>query len=425
MNKQGIETIMQAIGKDARNAASHLINITAEQRKKALILMAKYINESVDAIIEANSQDLFRAKKIYMNDALIDRLLMDKTRIYNIGTSLHQIAELDDPVGQIISEWSRPNGINIRKIRTPIGIIGMIYESRPNVTVEASALCIKSGNVAILRGGRDALNTSKALFSCIQKGIIEAGLPEKTIQLITITDHCVVSNMLSGLDGNLDILIPRGGRKLMQRVREEAKIPILSHQEGICHLYVDKSANLTMAKNLIINSKLRRTSICGATETLLIDNQLRLNDIIDIITSLNNQGCEVRICKSLMESITENHKFLAATSSDWGVEFMDSIISVKLVNGIDGAISHIHRYSSGHTDGIIASDTNAVTKFFAEVNSALVMHNISTQFADGGEFGFGGEIGISTGKLHARGPIGAEQLTSFKYHLSGNGQIRY
>lgn len=427
MNERYITAVMMDMGEKARKAVQSLTYTSAEQKNSALLFMAKHIDQGTEAILHANALDLLSATKRGMSGAAVDRLLLDKRRIAGIVTSLYQIAELDDLVGQVMSEWTRPNGINIRRVRTPIGVIGIIYESRPNVTAEASALCIKSGNAVILRGGSDAMETSRTLFSYLKQGLVEAGLPENAVQLVTQTDRGVVGAMLAGLNGNLDILIPRGGRGLIQRVREDAKVPVLDHQDGVCHLYIDKSADLTMAKSLVLNSKLRRTGICGATETLLIDKRLPTEYVTELVTALTDEGCEVRACPEIIAVLNDldaNKRVLPAASSDWGTEFLDAIISVAFVDGVDEAVSHIHRYSSGHTDGIVASDCMVVEKFFSGVNSAIVMHNTSTQFSDGGEFGFGGEIGISTSKLHARGPIGAEQLTTYKYQLYGNGQIR-
>ncbi len=416
----GLHDNLLKMGKDARSASRTLALSPSKQKTQALEAIAKNIRDHQADILAANAKDIEKAKKNGMSAALVDRLLLDEKRISSIADAVHIIAGLPDPVGEIMSEWKRPNGLEIQRVRTPLGVIGVIYESRPNVTADAGALCLKAGNAVILRGGSDSFLSSKAIHEAMVEGLKSAGLPEQSIQFVDTVDRDAVGELLTGLDGNIDVLVPRGGKSLVARVQKEARVPVFSHLEGLCHIYVDKSANLDMAKKIIINAKLRRTGICGAVETILVDQAIA-DKIVPVIIALQQAGCEIRVSDDLLDKIPGAK---LATEADWSTEYLDAIVSIKTVNGVEGAINHINRYSSHHTESIIAEDKKAVDLFFRSLDSAILMHNASTQFADGGEFGFGGEIGIATGKMHARGPIGVEQLTTFQYHVNGNGQIR-
>ncbi len=416
----GLHDNLLKMGKDARSASRTLALSPSKQKTQALEAIAKNIRDHQADILAANAKDIEKAKKNGMSAALVDRLLLDEKRISSIADAVHTIANLPDPVGEIMSEWKRPNGLEIQRVRTPLGVIGVIYESRPNVTADAGALCLKAGNAVILRGGSDSFLSSKAIHEAMVEGLKSAGLPEQSIQFVDTVDRDAVGELLTGLDGNIDVIVPRGGKSLVARVQKEARVPVFSHLEGLCHIYVDKSANLDMAKKIIINAKLRRTGICGAVETILVDKAIA-DKIIPVIIALQQAGCEIRVSDDLLDKIPGAK---LATEADWSTEYLDAIVSIKTVNGVEGAIDHINRYSSHHTESIIAEDKKAVDLFFKSLDSAILMHNASTQFADGGEFGFGGEIGIATGKMHARGPIGVEQLTTFQYHVNGNGQIR-
>jgi glutamate-5-semialdehyde dehydrogenase len=356
-----------------------------------------------------------------MTKAFLDRLALTNPRIDAIIEGLKTIAALPDPVGTVIAEWDRPNGLNIERVRTPLGVIGVIFESRPNVTADAGALCLKSGNAVILRGGSDSVHSARAIHACLVEGLKTAGLPGDAIQIVPVTDRAAVGEMLKGLDGNLDVIVPRGGKTLVARVQDEARVPVFAHLEGIVHVYIDKSAELEKAVSVTLNAKMRRTGICGAAETLLVHKDVVATHLRPIVDALVAKGCEIRGDATVQALIADAKP---ATETDWRTEYEDAIISVKVVEDVDAAIAHIETYSSHHTEAIIAEDPLAVEKFFNHVDSAIVMHNASTQFADGGEFGFGGEIGIATGKMHARGPVGVEQLTSFKYLVRGDGQTR-
>lgn len=411
---------LMTMGKQAQEAARVLATASSQQKTAALSAIAEQIVAQIPEILSENQKDIDAAKKNGMAAALIDRLMLDEKRIRAIADSVRVVQDLVDPVGQIITEWERPNGLKIQRVRTPLGVIGVIYESRPNVTVDAAALCLKSGNAVILRGGSDSFLSSRALHNAITKGLKAAKLPATAVQFVDTTDRAAVGELLQGLNGAVDVIIPRGGKSLVARVQQEARVPVFSHLEGICHTYIDKSANLNMAEKIVINAKLRRTGICGATETILID-RAALDKLVPVIIALQKQGCEIRTTAELLDKIL-NSKL--ANEDDWSTEYLDAIVSVKAVDGVKGAVDHINRYSSHHTEAIIAEDEQAVEWFFHHLDSAILMHNASTQFADGGEFGFGAEIGIATGKMHARGPIGVEQLTTFQYHVIGNGQIR-
>jgi glutamate-5-semialdehyde dehydrogenase len=416
-----ITDVMGQIGRQARSAARALASATAERKYAALIGAAHAVRERRDEILAANAIDMANARAKGMTSAFQDRLLLTEARLDAIADALRAIAELPDPVGRIIAEWDRPNGLHIERVRTPLGVIGVIYESRPNVTADAGALCLKSGNAVILRGGSDSVHSSRALVECLRLGLKQAGLPEDGVQLVPTTDREAVGEMLRGLSGNIDVIVPRGGKSLVARVQSEARVPVFAHLEGLVHVYIDRSADLDKAVSVTLNAKMRRTGICGAAETLLVHRDVLDTHLRPILEALAAKGCEIRgdaVVQSMMATV------LPATEEDWKTEYEDAIISVKMVDSIEAAIDHIEHYSSHHTEAIIAEDPAAVEKFFNEIDSAILVHNASTQFADGGEFGFGGEIGIATGKMHARGPVGVEQLTSFKYRVRGNGQLR-
>jgi glutamate-5-semialdehyde dehydrogenase len=347
--------------------------------------------------------------------------MLDPTRIEGMAKGLEEVAALADPVGSVLAQWTRPNGLKIERVRVPLGVVGIIYESRPNVTADAGALCLKAGNAAILRGGSDSHHSSRAIQVCLARGLREAGLPDAAIQLVPTTDREAVGLMLKGLDGAIDVIVPRGGKSLVARVQEEARVPVFAHLEGLCHTYVDASADLEMAKALVVNAKMRRTGVCGSTETLLVDAAAPAGTLGALIAALLDAGCEVRGDRAAQAA---DARVKAATEQDWSTEYLDAIISVKTVHGVDGAMAHIRTYGSQHTDAILAQDQATADRFLAELDSAIVLHNASTQFADGGEFGMGAEIGIATGRLHARGPVGVEQLTTFKYVVRGAGQVR-
>ena len=420
-DKAAVETLMLELGQKARAAARPLSIASAERKHAALTAMATYIIADMDKILAANALDLENARETGMAASFIDRLTLTETRIRDMANGIRAIAELKDPVGEVIAEWNRPNGLHIERVRTPLGVIGVIYESRPNVTADAGALCLAAGNAVILRGGSDSINSSQAIHACLVRGLKDAGLPEAAIQMVPTTDRAAVGAMLAGLNGNLDVIVPRGGKSLVARVQTEARVPVFAHLEGICHLYIDRSAKLDMAVEIAVNAKMRRTGICGAAETLLVDRACAGTHLKPILDALAAKGCEIRASEEVKALVPT---LKAATEEDWSTEYLDAIISVALVDGIGGAIEHIARYSSNHTEAIVAEDANAVERFFNEIDSAILLHNASTQFADGGEFGMGAEIGIATGKMHARGPVGVEQLTSFKYRVRGNGQVR-
>ena len=416
-----IAELMADIGRRARAAARPLAIATAERKYAALVGMAQAIAAQEQEILDANTIDLANGEENGLAASFMDRLKLTPARIRSMADGIRAIAELRDPIGEVIAEWDRPNGLHIERVRTPLGVIGVIYESRPNVTADAGALCLKAGNPVILRGGSDSANSSAAIHACLVEGLRAAGLPEDAIQLVPTTDRSAVGEMLKGLSGNLDVIIPRGGKSLVSRVQTEARVPVFAHLEGICHLYIDKSANLDMATKIAVNAKMRRTGICGAAETLLVDRAIAPTHLVPILTALREAGCAIRAEAEILKVLPDA---TLATDADWTTEYLDAVLSVKLVDGVAGAIEHIETYSSHHTEAIVAYDTKAVEKFFNEIDSAILLHNASTQFADGGEFGMGAEIGIATGKMHARGPVGVEQLTSFKYRVRGSGQVR-
>ncbi|MBL4617667.1 MAG: glutamate-5-semialdehyde dehydrogenase [Robiginitomaculum sp.] len=412
---------MQKMGLLAKAASQQLRLASATQRSLAISLAAEKIDLNKDKIIAANQRDVKRAKQNQLSSAFIDRLLLDGQRITDIVDTLNNIATQPDPLGKELDSWSQPNGLQFRKVAVPLGVIGIIYESRPNVTADAAALCLRSGNAVILRGGSDALQTSLAIFDCLKYGIITAELPPASVQIITHNDRAAVGYLLGGLQGNLDLVIPRGGKSLVARVQQDARVPVLSHLEGICHVYVHQQADPQMAVKLVLNSKMRRVGICGAAECLLIDKDCAEDILPLIVDELIEAGCELRGDEKA-QSI--DNRIIAAKKSDWGKEFLAPIMAVRVVKGIEEATEYINKYGSGHTDSIVTENPDIATLFQSHVDSAIVLHNASTQFADGGEFGFGAEIGIATGKLHARGPVGATQLTSYNYQVSGSGQQR-
>jgi len=415
-----LHDMMTAIGERARVAARALAQADTTSKNKALIIAARELRSNKQQLLNENEKDMVAAKDKGISTALLDRLLLDGDRIESMAKGLQAIAQLDDPIGAITGTWQRPNGLEINRVRIPLGVIGVIYESRPNVTADAGALCLKSGNAAILRGGSESFYSSAAILGCLKTGLVEAGLPEASLQRVPSTDRACVGEMLTMSD-TIDVIIPRGGKSLIERITKESRIPLFKHLDGICHTYIHGHANLEMAKKIVVNAKMRRTGICGATETVIIDKDIEADILPSLVSELKNAGCEVRgddqarrICPDL----------IPATADDWDTEYLDKILSIKTVNGIDEAIGHIAQHSSEHTESIISEAEDAQEKFLNEVDSAIVMVNASTQFADGGEFGMGAEIGISTGKFHARGPVGLEQLTSHKYLVRGNGQCR-
>ena len=418
---QSTATLMARIGLAAKAAKPALAVAPRAAKDAALTVAAKALRARANDVIAANALDLARARAEGKPAAYIDRLALDAGRIEGIAKSLEDIAALDDPVGSTIAQWVRPNGLQISRVRVPIGVIGIIFESRPNVTADAGALALKAGNAAILRGGSDSLASSQAIHACLVEGLRAAGLPEAAIQLVPTVVREAVGLMLSGLDGAIDVIVPRGGKSLVSRVQTEARVPVFAHLEGICHVYVDKAADLDMARTILINSKLRRTGICGSAETLLVDRAAKDRLLTPLVAELLAAGCEVR---GDAETLAVDTRVKSASEADWSTEYLDAIISAKVVDGVDGAIDHIARYGSNHTETIVTSDEATAERFLTRVDSAIVLHNASTQFADGAEFGMGAEIGIATGKLHARGPVGVEQLTTFKYVVRGKGQVR-
>ena len=416
-----LASVMAGIGRDARAAARVLALAPAAQKSEALARMAAALRADAKRILAASADDLAEAQKNGVSGAFLDRLTLSDSRIEAMASGIEVIRDLADPVGTVMDDWTRPNGLEIERVRVPLGVVGIVYESRPNVTADAGALCLKAGNAAILRGGSDSARSSRAIHAALQRGLREAGLPEAAIQLVPTRDRAAVGMMLSGLDGNIDVLVPRGGKSLVARVQTEARIPVFAHLEGVCHVYVDGAASLEMAKSIVLNAKMRRTGVCGAAETLLVDRACARTHLKPLIQMLLEAGCEVRGDEAVR---TADQRVKPARDEDWPAEYLDAIIAAKVVDGVDGAIEHIERFGSHHTDAIVTDDHAAAQKFLAEVDSAIVLHNASTQFADGGEFGFGAEIGIATGRLHARGPVGVEQLTTFKYRLRGSGQIR-
>ncbi len=417
----GLEALMLDMGKRARAAAQPLMLASGQTKSAALSAMSQSLIVNMNTILAANHIDMTNGQEAGLTPAILDRLRLDENRVRAMADGIRAIAELKDPIGEVIASWQRPNGLQIERVRTPLGVIGVIYESRPNVTADAGALCLKAGNPVILRGGSDSVNSSSAIHACLVEGLKSAELPEDCIQRVPVTDRAAVGEMLKGLGGNLDVIVPRGGKSLVERVQRDARVPVFAHLEGICHIYVDATADLAMARNIVVNAKMRRTGVCGSAETLLIDRAIASTHLTPILADLATKGCEIRGSAEIVASFKGA---IPATEQDWSTEYLDAIISVKLVDGISGAIEHINRYSSHHTEAVITETPSVAERFFNEIDSAILLHNASTQFADGGEFGMGAEIGIATGKMHARGPVGIEQLTSFKYRIHGTGQTR-
>jgi glutamate-5-semialdehyde dehydrogenase len=416
-----VAELMQGMGEAARSAAQVLAFATTEQKNRALTAAAASLRASCAGVLAANQADMRAAAELRLTPALLDRLRLDEVRVEAIARGLEDIAQLKDPIGVRLAEWRRPNGMQIQRIAVPLGVVGIIYESRPNVTADAGALCLKSGNAVILRGGSESTLSSAAIHACLEQGLAAAELPAVSIQLVPTADRAAVGQMLSGLAGNIDVIVPRGGKSLIARVRQDARVPVIGHLEGVCHVYVDRSADLQMAVRIAVNAKMRRTGVCGAAETLLVDRGSAATHLGPLVRALLDAGCEVR-GDALTAQVDARVK--PAAEQDWYSEYLDAIIAVRVVDDVDAAIAHIARYGSQHTECIVADDAAAAERFLTRVDSAIVLHNASTQFADGGEFGMGAEIGISTDKFHARGPVGVEQLTSYKYLVRGSGQIR-
>jgi glutamate-5-semialdehyde dehydrogenase len=413
--------VMRDIGVKARKAAGSLALSPASQRNAALFAMAKAIRKDALTIFAANSRDLEVARKKDLKASFVDRLTLTPARIEAMARGLEDIAALPDPVGKVQAKWTRPNCMEISRVAVPIGVIGIIFESRPNVTADAGALCLKSGNAAVLRGGSDSFQSATAIAACLSSGLVEAGLDAYCIQMVPTADRTAVGDMLTGLEGHLDLIVPRGGKSLVARVQSDARVPVFSHLEGICHVYVDGEADLAMAQSIVLNAKMRRTGVCGSAETVLVDKSVSERALPILIRTLLAAGCEIRGDETCMK-VDANVK--PATEEDWSSEYLDAIVSMKVVDGVDAAMQHIAKYGSQHTDAVVTENSAVAEQFLNTVDSAIVLHNVSTQFADGGEFGFGAEIGIATGKMHARGPVGVEQLTTFKYQIRGSGQIR-
>ena len=416
-----VAAVMGDIGQRAKVAARRLALASTADKDRALAAMTEALRASCAAILAANAEDVAEAGAAGATSAFVDRLTLDDARVAAMADGVETVARLADPVGIVADAWTRPNGMRIERVRVPLGVVGVIYESRPNVTADAGVLCLKAGNAAILRGGSESFRSGRAIHAALVSGLRAAGLTEDAIQLVPTRDRAAVGLMLAGLEGAVDVIVPRGGKGLVGRVQAEARVPVFAHLEGNCHVYVDKAADLDMAKRIVLNAKMRRTGVCGAAETLLVDRAAAEADLKPLVTTLLDAGCEVRGDR---ETQSADARVKPATEDDWSTEFLDAIIAVKVVDGVDEAIAHVERYGSHHTDAIVTADQTAADKFLAQVDSAIVLHNASTQFADGGEFGFGAEIGIATGRMHARGPVGVEQLTTFKYRVLGSGQTR-
>ena len=420
-SETSLADMMIGMGKRARAASMRLSHLTAKDRSRGLLSMADALETSQDDILKSNALDMQQAKQKQLSDAMLDRLLLTPERMRSMSGAVRMIAGLPDPVGETIANWTVPSGLDISRVRTPLGVIGIIYESRPNVTADASALCLRSGNAAILRAGSESLNSALAIATALRSGLEGAGLPADALQLVGTREREAVGHMLSGLDGNLDVVVPRGGKGLVERVQKDARIPVIGHLEGLCHIYIDADADPQKAIDIAFNAKMRRTGVCGAMETLLINEAVAARLLPAIAAPLRDAGCELRgdaQAKALLPDMT------TATEEDWRTEYLAPILSVKVVKNLDGALAHIARYGTGHTEAIITENNSTAERFLREVDASIVLHNASTQFADGGEFGMGAEIGIATGRIHARGPVGAEQLTTFKYVVRGKGQTR-
>ena len=412
---------MMNMGAAARHAAGELVRVDSQSKTNALRAAAGAMRENTSDILAANARDMEAGRRKQLTAALLDRLALDEQRVEATARGVESIADFNDPVGGVIGEWERPNGLRIQRVRVPLGVIGIIYESRPNVTADAGALCLKSGNAVILRGGTEAAHSNAAIHACLVQGLEAAGLPPAAVQRVPTQDREAVGILLREMGEYLDVIVPRGGKGLIARVQQDARVPVMGHLEGICHTYVHESADLNKARSVVVNAKMRRTGICGATETLLVDRRAPQEMLGALVDDLLAAGCEVRGDETARRS---DERVRPAADSDWGKEYLDAIIALRVVDDLDEAMAHIRRYGSGHTEAIIAEDTDAAERFLSELDSSILLHNASTQFADGGEFGMGAEIGIATGRIHARGPVGAEQLTSYKYVVRGNGQTR-
>jgi glutamate-5-semialdehyde dehydrogenase len=416
-----VANLMNSIGLAARAAAPVLELASSDQKNRALQAAAEALGARRREILAANEQDMLTTRAQGATAALLDRLKLDDQRVDSMARALEDIARLPDPIGTVLAEWTRPNGMRIQRRRVPLGVIGIIYESRPNVTADAGALCLKSGNAVILRGGSESARSNAAVHACLQAGLAAADLPSASIQLVPTTDRAAVGYMLAEMRAHIDVIVPRGGKQLIARVQEEARVPVIGHLEGVCHVFVERAANLEMARGIVLNAKMRRTGVCGAAETLLVDRRCAGTHLAPLVEALLDAGCEVR---GDADAARVDERVRNAVEQDWYTEYLDAIIAVRVVDGVDAAIAHIGTYGSQHTDCIVTDDTAAAERFLTRVDSAIVLHNASTQFADGGEFGMGAEIGISTDKFHARGPVGVEQLTSYKYVVRGSGQLR-
>ncbi|ABE37809.1 glutamate-5-semialdehyde dehydrogenase [Rhodopseudomonas pseudopalustris] len=416
-----LAALMTDLGRRARAAARVLALAPPEQKNRALEAMERAIRAGAAAILDANAEDVADAKGSGANSAFLDRLTLTPARVEAMAEGIAVVRGIADPVGAVTESWQRPNGMTIERVRVPLGVVAVIFESRPNVTADAGVLCLKSGNAVILRGGSESFRSGRAIHACLVQGLREAGLPEAAITLVPTRERAAVGLLLGGLNGTVDVIVPRGGKSLVARVESEARVPVFAHLEGINHVYVDRTADLDMAKSIVLNAKMRRTGVCGAAETLLIDRAAADTHLAPLVGMLIDAGCEVRGDDAVQRA---DARVKPATDQDWDTEYLDAVIAAKVVDDVDDAITHIHEHGSHHTDAIVAEDAKTAAKFLGEVDSAIVLHNASTQFADGGEFGFGAEIGIATGKFHARGPVGAEQLTTFKYRIHGTGQTR-
>jgi glutamate-5-semialdehyde dehydrogenase len=416
-----IENTMNAMGGGARRAARALALSSEEQRNKALLAAASAIRKRRGEILAANAVDMSEGEERGLTKAMLDRLLLDADRVEAMASGIEAVAGLGDPLGRVLAEWERPNGLRIQRVSVPLGVIGIIYESRPNVTADAAALCLKSGNAAILRGGSESFHSSQAIYQVLREGLVSAGVDADAVQMVPTTDREAVGYLLSSMGAWVDVVVPRGGKSLIKRVQDEARVPVIGHLEGICHVYLHEGADADMARDVVLNAKMRRTGICGAAETVLVDRAAAEQLLPNVTRALLDAGCEIRGDDEVRQIVAEA---VAATDEDWSTEYLDAIISVRIVDGLDQAIEHIACYGSGHTESIITNDDDAAQQFLSQVDSAIVLQNASTQFADGGEFGMGAEIGIATGKVHARGPVGADQLTSYKYVVRGSGQTR-
>jgi glutamate-5-semialdehyde dehydrogenase len=416
-----LDAVMNALGRAAQASRVALAQSSGTARNAALLAAAQAIRTNAAAILAANARDMEAARVRNLSGAMLDRLQLDDKRVEAMASGIEQIAALPDPIGGVSAEWARPNGLVIQRVRVPLGVIGIIYESRPNVTADAGALCLKSANPVILRGGSESRFSSAAIHDCLVAGLRETGLPAAAIQLVPTADRAAVGMMLAGLEQQINVIVPRGGRSLVERVQKEARVPVIGHLEGLCHVYIDRAADADMARSIVVNAKLRRTGICGAAETLLVDRSCAPSMLPMLLEALATGGCELRGDAAAQAA---DKRVKLATEQDWRTEYLDAIISVRVVDGVDEAIRHIATYGSAHTESIVTGNAATAEKFLREVDSAIVLHNASTQFADGGEFGMGAEIGISTDRFHARGPVGVEQLTSYKYVVRGSGQVR-